>query len=99
MNITSLKCPECGAPLNPTANGKQFCSHCGTPVFIDDGQIFVNINKTTHIIDDAKIEAEKSKVELKKIEMEDDKNRLNFAFVLVVAMIIVVLLFNLSMRS
>ncbi len=45
MKVSSLNCPNCGAPLVlKEGSNKCFCSNCGTPVLIDDGQVYVNVN-------------------------------------------------------
>ncbi len=43
MNIVSLRCPDCGAPIEK--RGK-FCMHCGAKLAVDDIQFYQEDAKT-----------------------------------------------------
>lgn len=74
MGIHELKCPHCGASVNPVSNTKIFiCSNCGSNLEYDDG-IIRTYHETKHI-DEAEIF--KQRVELEKIKDQKRKDNLD----------------------
>ena len=54
MKLVSIKCPECNATLDISANRKEcFCSYCGNKIILDDGSCTI-----THIYIDRTREKE-----------------------------------------
>lgn len=67
MKTVAMNCPKCNASLNIDM---KFCSHCGTPVVIDDEAM--RMKYTYQQVDDARIrEADvQEKIRLKELEIE-----------------------------
>ena len=70
MKIHTLKCPECGAPLDgKLSKNISFCPYCGTPIFFDDEtrRIEVSYKEERIIRDEARLkEAENRAEELRQ---------------------------------
>ncbi len=50
MNISTFKCPSCGATLNiPEGRALFFCTYCGSQIHVDDGRIIIDINQNIKI--------------------------------------------------
>ena len=76
MNIKSLKCPECGAPIQADVSQSVFyCSHCGCKLCIED--------QTQEVIKEKELEHE---ITLKKM---DDKKQYIYLAILIVLFLIV----------
>ena len=100
MKIIAYKCPPCGANLEIEQGRKEvFCSFRGTKLFIDDEtrtmriENNININNTIRYTNDAEVIREKNKLEMKKIEQENEIR----SFVIGIAMSFLLLLLGLSM--
>ena len=67
MKVAASNCPKCQAPL---VEHSRFCSHCGTPVVLDDES--AKLKYTYQKVDDARIrEADAmEKIRLKELEIE-----------------------------
>ena len=75
--ILKLECPYCGAPLEYEEGREQmFCQYCGKKILLVDENTY-NINHTVRHIDEAEIKnAEvRQSVELKKMEMIEERHR------------------------
>ena len=73
VKMIALKCPECGAKLQIEEGRKQcFCQYCGHKILLDDGSINVNVTRTYHKVDEARLkEAEVDKlIRLKELEIK-----------------------------
>ena len=71
MGIHELKCPHCGASVNPDAIKRLFkCDNCGSTLEYDDG-IVRTYHETRHI-DEAEIY--RQKVELEKLKDQERKD-------------------------
>ena len=85
--LESIKCPDCGAPLNFTDEQEYcFCSHCGAQIYKED----VHYDK-------------RHELKLKKLENEDKQDKRDtilFGLIIVAALVIVLLsaVFFLGMR-
>ena len=74
----TVKCPGCGADLTVKDDNRDFmfCEYCGTKVRLDDYQ------ETHRYVNEAevkKVEAARE-IELKKMELEEQKRKENDAF-------------------
>lgn len=67
MKIVSANCPNCQAALRADS---RFCSHCGTPVIVDDEA--TRVKYTYQEVDDARIkEADvRENIRLRELEIE-----------------------------
>ena len=73
-NLTSLKCPSCGALIHIEPNKEScFCTYCGSQIQISDPN-----KKTVTYIDAARIKEAEVKENIRKRELElEDKSRQN----------------------
>lgn len=72
MKAYSLKCPDCGAPLNVETNKEfVFCTHCGSKIVLDDEstRVKVDITNTQRTIDETEIR--KAEIDLEKTKHND----------------------------
>ncbi|ADL36470.1 hypothetical protein bpr_IV105 (plasmid) [Butyrivibrio proteoclasticus B316] len=80
MEMTTNKCPNCGAVLHFEGNGDTcFCSHCGTQVFRDSN----NKTITIRTIDDARI---------REAELKDRQQKRAIIFSLIAITIMIAIL-------
>ena len=80
MNIIKLSCANCNGNTDVKITDGQkflFCPYCGQKYMVDDGKIYIEINRTERKIDEARIkEAEvREKIRLKELEMEETKRK------------------------
>jgi len=88
MNIKSLKCPDCGAPLNDNVSkGIIYCSHCGSKLIIEE--------QNDNII--------KAKIKEKELYQELELNKLNnkkhFIYTGILLALFIILFLTLLLRS
>lgn len=74
MKIQQIQCPGCGAALEiPEGRDNFFCQYCGASIKVDDG---VERKEIVHrTVDEAEIIRSNNEIELKKLEMEEEKRR------------------------
>lgn len=84
--VESLKCPECGAPLNFEKEQEYcFCSHCGHQVYKEDVHYDRNMDYKEHKLDVDK------ELELARLKKEEKDTKL--AIIGLIAMFIFVTVF------
>lgn len=79
MKIMKLSCENCKGNTDlKVENGQKFifCPYCGQKYMVNDGKIYMEINRTERKIDEARIkEAEvREKIKLKELEMKEREN-------------------------
>ena len=80
MNIKSLKCPECGAPIQADVSQSVFyCSHCGCKLCIED--------QSQELIKEKELEHE---ITLKK--MEDKQGNIYLGILVAIFLILFITL-------
>lgn len=92
VTVQSLKCPECGAPINMDYEKEVlFCAFCGAPLKItnDNETVRHTINHTINDADIIHAEAEKT-ILMKKLAMQEKKE--NFQHKLKIFKIIVLII-------
>lgn len=78
MNLIELRCPNCGSTLKVNEELDFFhCNSCGTKIINekDEKVVTVNFNKNENINKKVeKVTRDDTQIELKKLEMQEDKN-------------------------
>ena len=72
MKAYSIKCPDCGAPLNVETDKEFiFCTHCGNKIILDDEskRVKIDITNTQRSIDETEIR--KAEIDLEKTKHND----------------------------
>lgn len=97
MKLTELKCPNCQAELSLQENQIKsqivYCPYCGTKIALDDEvkryeyTHNININKETHIYDEAKIHqytADKAKYSADAEKAKADAYEMKYVVILII---------------
>ena len=71
--IFSIKCPECGAPIEiDNKRPIKFCPYCGSSVVFDDGSETVNVNYNYNIHNETYIH---DTARIKEVELKGNKQK------------------------
>ena len=91
MSINELKCPSCGASVQPTEGRRIFnCANCGSPLEYDDG--IIRTYHETRYVDEAEILKQKVELERIKDKKRQDNQELKRTAVRALGPIILILL-------
>lgn len=99
MKLQSMKCPSCNAPFSADIERDTtlFCPYCGTKIMVNaDKKCYeINVNQTTHHIDDAQIKRVDAEKEIALKELELNKKRSTQRNALILISIALVAVFSL----
>ncbi|MBQ3372124.1 MAG: hypothetical protein IJG40_03195 [Oscillospiraceae bacterium] len=93
MKTTMIKCPACGAGVEPDGRSVVECPYCGTKISVaDDDSVIRVVNEAEIIKSNNEIELEKLRIEEQRRQEESIRKSFKSTFIFIISIVLVIFL-------
>ena len=93
MITNMIKCPACGASVEPNGQSVVECPYCGTKISLtDDDNVIRVVNEAEIIKSQNEVELEKLRIEQQRRQEETINKGFKSAFIFIISIVLVIFL-------
>ena len=93
MKTNMIKCPACGASVEPNGQSVVECPYCGTKISLtDDDNVIRVVNEAEIIKSQNEVELEKLRIEQQRRQEETINKGFKSAFIFIISLVLVIFL-------